>query len=198
MKKNLLLLLFLFTFVFTGKVLAQSQAFKYQAIVRGSNGALLTNKQISIRLSILSGSPTGAIEYQETQTVTTDAYGLFSIEVGSGDVTQGSYAGIKWASSQKYIQTEVDLGSGYVLMGASKLLSVPYAIYSFNPGGAKGMTGPEGPQGIAGPAGTAGAMGLPGIPGVPGAQGQAGATGPTGAQGIPGQNGAQGLQKKPV
>jgi hypothetical protein len=173
--KKLLLLLMLSFFAISGRVMAQSQAFKYQAIVRGSNGALLTNKQINIRLSILSGSPTGAIEYQETQTVTTDAYGLFAIEVGSGDVTQGSYAGIKWAAGQIYIQTEVDLGSGYVLLGASKLLSVPYAIYSFNPGGAKGATGATGAQGLQGVTGAEGPQGIQGIPGLPGAVGPVGA-----------------------
>ena len=177
--KKLLLLLTLSFFAISETVMAQSQTFKYQAIVRGSNGALLTNKQINIRLSILSGSATGAIEYQETQTVITDAYGLFSIEVGGGDVTQGSYSGIKWATSQKYIQTEVDLGSGYVLLGASKLLSVPYAIYAFNPGGAKGATGPTGPQGIQGP------QGVQGIQGIPGSQGIQGQPGPRGSNAGP-------------
>jgi hypothetical protein len=204
MKKHLLFLI-VFVLLAGGSAMAQSQAFKYQAVARGQNGALLTNTALTIRLSILTGSASGSVEYQETQSVTTDAYGLFAIEVGSGTPTSGTYANINWAANQKYIETEVNLGSGFVVMGTSKLLSVPYAIYAFNAtAGSKGVTGATGPQGPAGANGTNGAPGAQGLPGpvgpvgpmgaqgIAGANGTNGATGPTGAQGIQGVAGLQG------
>jgi hypothetical protein len=150
---------------------AQPQAFKYQAVARGSNGALLVNTDMNIRVSIRIGSATGNIEYQEKQHVTTNQYGLFSIDVGSGIPIVGLFNLINWANSaQKYIQTEIDLGNGFIDMGASKLLSVPFALYSLN--GTPGAAGPQGPQGTVGPAGAQGVKGDMGLPGPAGATGK--------------------------
>jgi hypothetical protein len=191
MKKFLLIVVFLF--IACGAVMAQAQAFKYQAIARGSNGALMVNTTLNIRLTILGGSPTGTVDYQETQSVTTDAYGLFSMEVGSGTPTSGTYAGINWGLNQKYIETEINLGAGYIVMGTSKLLSVPYAIYAFNPGGPKGTTGATGATGAQGIQGITGAMGATGINGTTGANGTNGTNGVTGATGAAGTNGTNGI-----
>ena len=68
--KKVLLTIIVSLFITCGTVMAQSQAFKYQAVARGSNGALLVNTQLGVRLSILAGSATGTVEYQETQTST--------------------------------------------------------------------------------------------------------------------------------
>ncbi|WP_295654261.1 hypothetical protein [uncultured Mucilaginibacter sp.] len=154
MNKKLLILL-ISVFALCGTAMAQSTAFKYQAIARSVNGGLLTNTPLNIRLSIRTGTPGGTVEYQETQSTTTDQFGLFSIEVGSGTPTVGTFANVNWTSAQKYIQTEVDLGSGYVVMGVSKLLSVPYAIFSFNPGN-PGKTGATGANGATGATGATG------------------------------------------
>ena len=182
MKKKLFLSL-LFVFMLGYTAVAQSQAFKYQAVARNANGSLLANTAIIVRLSILAGSATGDVEYRETQNITTDAYGLFALEVGSGSATTGSFASINWVANQKYIQTEINLGSGYILMGSSKLLSVPYALYAFNTAGSAGTIGPAGPVGP---------QGIQGLTGDIGPQGLTGATGPIGPQGIQGLTGATG------
>ena len=47
--------------------LAQSpQAINYQAVARDNSGNLLTNKTIAIKISILTGSSSGTVEYSET------------------------------------------------------------------------------------------------------------------------------------
>ncbi|MEX6688797.1 hypothetical protein QTN47_14920, partial [Danxiaibacter flavus] len=197
MQKKIYILFLLLAAVCTS-AWAQPQAFKYQAVARGSNGALLINTNVNIRITIHAGSATGSVEYQETQSTATNQYGLFSIEVGNGHATSGTFSAIPWGSgAQKYIQTEVDLGSGYIDMGAAKLLSVPFALYSLN-GGPKGATGPTGPTGATGPQGAAGARGATGATGpqgsqgIQGVQGITGPAGPTGAQGIQGLQGATG------
>lgn len=146
---------------------AQSpQSFKYQAVARDASGNELTNASITARATIHDLFATGTILYQETFAVTTNQFGLFSINIGQGIVVQGNFAAIPWATGAKYLQQEVDFGTGYQNMGTSQLLSVPYALYSAN--------GTPGPTGAAGPAGPAGANGVTGAPGANGATGVAG------------------------
>ena len=195
-----LLLSFLFIAVMCVTAWAQPQAFKYQAVARGSNGALLVSTNVNIRISIHSGSATGTVEYQETHATATNQYGLFSIEVGNGTIVSGNFSSINWGNAAgKFIQTEINLGKGYIDMGASKLLSVPFALYSLNPGpagatGAQGIQGPAGPQGNTGATGAAGPTGPTGSQGIQGPIGPIGNTGATGAVGPTGPTGSQGAQ----
>jgi hypothetical protein len=93
--------------------LAQPKGFKYQAVARGSNGALLENTTMNVRISVRLTTATGTIEYQETQTVSTNQYGLFSLDIGAGTPTVGTFNGINWSDpAQKFIQTEINLGTG--------------------------------------------------------------------------------------
>ena len=56
----------------------------YQAVIRNSSNALVTNTQIGMEINIRQGFTTGTIVYTETQTPTTNASGLVSIEIGGG------------------------------------------------------------------------------------------------------------------
>jgi hypothetical protein len=104
----------------------------YQGIARNANGIELANQQIGLRVSILQGSTSGTIVYRETHTVTTNQLGLFSVQIGSGTVLNGTMNTIDWSAGPFYHQTEMDVegGSNYSLMGASELISVPYALYA--------------------------------------------------------------------
>ena len=46
------------------------EKFNYQAVVRNSSNALVTNAQVGVRVSILQGSSSGSAVYVETQTAT--------------------------------------------------------------------------------------------------------------------------------
>ncbi|MDI3479761.1 MAG: hypothetical protein PWQ14_907, partial [Rikenellaceae bacterium] len=64
---------------------AQSpEKMSYQAVIRNSSDALVTNTQIGMEINIRQGSVSGTIVYSETQTPTTNANGLVSIEIGGG------------------------------------------------------------------------------------------------------------------
>ncbi len=181
------------------------QQFNYQAVARTSTGAILANQNVSVRVSVLDGSSTGTVVYSETQTISTNQFGLFSIKIGTGTVVNGNFSTINWGTGNKFLKTEFDQNGGntYTVMGTSELVSVPYALYAANSpagatgatgpagangatgaNGADGATGPTGPQGIAGPTGATGPQGSGG--------GATGATGPTGPQGPAGNNGAAG------
>lgn len=168
------------------------QKFNYQAIARNNTGVELANQSVGIRVSILDGGPSGTLVYQETHTKTTNAFGLFNLEVGGGSVVSGNFASIAWGSGSKYIKTEIDPtgGSNYNVAGNSQLLSVPYALYANQ--SASGSQGPTGPAGATGPQGPAGPTGA-GVQGPTGPTGPGGgATGPTGSQGPTGPTGPAG------
>ncbi len=170
----------------------------YQAVIRNSSDVLVTNTQIGMEINIRQGSPTGTIVYSETQTPTTNANGLVSIEIGGG----AGFNTIDWSTGPYFIETKTAVEpplTTYTITGVSQLLSVPYALYA-KTSGTPGTPGPTGPQGITGPTGAQGIQGdqgATGATGTQGAQGIQGVTGPTGAQGIQGEvgpTGAQGIQ----
>ncbi|RDC57485.1 hypothetical protein DU508_10065 [Pedobacter chinensis] len=174
MKKILLIALLSMGLAFAVKAQAPQQ-FNYQGAARNSNGTPIANKSISLRISILDASATGAAQYSEVRSVTTNSTGLYAISIGSAGATSttGSIGAVTWGTGLKFVKIEVDSdnGSNFSLAGTAQLLSVPYALYAAN--------GPSGPQGPAGPAGVAGPAGIQGAPGVKGDKGDTGPAGPS-------------------
>jgi hypothetical protein len=81
----------------TVSVFAQSpQKMSYQAVIRNSSNTLIINTNIAMQISILQGSASGTAVYVETQTPTTNANGLTSIEIGGGTVLSGNFSNINW------------------------------------------------------------------------------------------------------
>lgn len=110
-------------------VFAQTpEKMSYQAVIRNSNNALITNTQIGMQISILQGSASGTAVYTEIQTPATNANGLVSIEIGGGP----GFSTIDWANGPFFIKTETDPtgGTNYTITGTSQLLSVPYALHA--------------------------------------------------------------------
>lgn len=108
------------------------QNFSYQAVIRDAAGTAVINQQIGLRISILQGTASGTSVFTETHTANTNPLGIVNLSVGSGTVVSGNFALINWSNGPFFIKVEVDPsgGSSYVDMGASQLLSVPYALHS--------------------------------------------------------------------
>lgn len=118
----------------TASVFAQSpEKMSYQAVIRNSSNQLVTDTQIGMQISILQGSASGTAVYVETQTPTTNANGLVSVEIGIGTVESGTFATIDWANGPFFIKTETAVEAPlttYTITGTSQLLSVPYALHA--------------------------------------------------------------------
>jgi hypothetical protein len=122
---------------FTQQVSAQAPPkMSYQSLIRNSSNALLTNTTVGMKISVLQGSDSGDEVYVETQTATTNANGLLSIQVGSGTTTTGTFSDIDWATGPYFIKTETDPsgGTNYTIIGTQELMSVPYAMYAAKSG----------------------------------------------------------------
>lgn len=120
------------TVLLTANVFAQSpEKMSYQAVIRNANGELVKYSDVGMQISILQGASNGTAVYTETQTPTTNANGLVSIEIGTG-TTSDDLSAIDWSADTYFLKTETDpTGStSYTITGVSQLLSVPYALYA--------------------------------------------------------------------
>lgn len=127
---------FLVAILFSSIAVAQSpDLMSYQAVIRNSSNALVSNTQVAMQISILQGSLSGLPVYVETQTPYTNENGLVSIQIGSGTLVSGNFSAINWANGPYFIKTETDPdgsngGVQYTITGTSQLMSVPYALYA--------------------------------------------------------------------
>ena len=188
-------------------LLAQNPAaFTYQGTARSNEGVPYANTAISVRFKIIQGSTTGSVVYQESHVVNSSDIGHFSANVGEGTIESGDFSSIDWGSDLFFLEVALDVegGNNYVVLGANRLLSVPYAMYAAKSGegtapahewdgsmlrfqNADGSWGEfvelSGPQGEQGPKGEQGEQGPAGIQGLQGEQGPKGDKGDPGSAG---------------
>jgi hypothetical protein len=111
------------------------EAINYQAVARNNSGQALANQSIKVRLSIQRGATT---LYSETRTVTTNALGLFNVQIGSSGATTtiGSFTSIYWLNNTpaNMLKVELDVNNSGVFteMGTQTLATVPYAFAAKN------------------------------------------------------------------
>jgi len=128
------LILFSLTILLSSILFAQApQLLSYQAVAR-NGAAVLAGQSVGLQFTIRDVNTSGNIVYQETQTLQTNAHGLFTHNIGSGTVVNGTFATIDWNNGKKYLQVEIDPtgGTNYQSLGTTQLVSVPYALNSGN------------------------------------------------------------------
>ncbi len=179
-------------FLTAATAIAQSGGFSYQAVVRDSEGALVADANVGLRVTLTD--ETGAqLMYSETHTAKTNSYGVLAVTIGSGTPLNGmSMDSVDWSSGNVWMRVEMDTkgGTNYTDMGLTKLQSVPYAYFAAN----GGQPGPKGDQGEKGDKGDKGDRGDQGLKGDKGDQGEKGDKGDRGEQGLKGDRGDQGLK----
>ena len=130
MKKTILTLL---SVLFCAITFAQNvpQGINYQAIARDAAGAELANDTLIVQFSVLEGA---AISWQEIDTVTTNEFGLFTTIIGGGTSTSiGSsltFDLVDWGAAAHSLKVEIDYGNGYLDMGTTDFMSVPYSLHA--------------------------------------------------------------------
>jgi hypothetical protein len=212
-----------FVLLFSSLLFAQTpEGINYQAVIRKTNGALVTNTTVAIRIQIKQNSANGTVVYAERQSVITSQYGLVNFVIGQGTVLSGTFSAINWSTGNYWVSLGVDFvnGTNYLDYGSQRLMSAPYALYAKTAGvqlnqWRYGATAPAAALGNMGDfylntatgdvhyksaastwtltGNIKGPQGNAGATGATGPQGPAGATGPAGAIGATGPQGPVGL-----
>lgn len=219
LKHFLALMLFSFNFLFFAQT---PEGINYQAVIRKTNGALVTNTTVAIRIQIKQNSANGTVVYAERQSVITSQYGLVNFVIGQGTVLSGTFSAINWSTGNYWVSLGVDFvnGTNYLDYGSQRLMSAPYALYAKTAGvqlnqWRYGATAPAAALGNMGDfylntatgdvhyksaastwtltGNIKGPQGNAGATGATGPQGPAGTTGPAGAIGATGPQGPVGL-----
>jgi uncharacterized protein (TIGR02145 family) len=131
MKKLFTLLVFLITLIISAQA---PQGFNYQATVRNNAGALMINKNVTFKFNVMKDTPTSVPVFSETHYAPTDDLGAVNLVIGKGTATSGTFGTIDWGIGTYYLGIELNTGNGFVAMGTTQLLSVPYALYASNSG----------------------------------------------------------------
>lgn len=127
LKAMRILLALFFLFALSTSVWSQPPTIiPYQAVARNGAGEPIANAAVDGRFTLHENSFNGPVIWQELQTVSTNAFGHFSVYLGN----VVSLSTVSWSVGNKFLQIELDLGSGYIDMGTQQLLSVPYALHS--------------------------------------------------------------------
>ena len=116
------------------------QGFNYQATVRNSAGALIVNQNVYFKFNLMLNSASSVPVFSETHYTPTDDLGQVNIVIGQGTATVGNFSTINWGNGNYYLGIELNTGNGYVAMGTTQLLSVPYALYANSSGNAQTPT----------------------------------------------------------
>ncbi len=140
MKKILITLITLLTALSSYAQAPQKMSF--QAVIRNTNGTLVTNLGVGMRVSIIQGSATGNPVYTEVfnPNPITNANGLVTMEIGGGIPLVGNFSNINWANGPYFVFIETDPagGTNYSITSSSQLMSVPYALFSGSSNGTNG------------------------------------------------------------
>ena len=118
--------------------------FTYQSVVRDGSGKLLSNKEISFRISVLKNSESGQVVFEEEHSVTTNINGLATLIVGKGSGND-DLGDIDWGDGSYFLKVEIDPEGGFnfIAEDTTQLLSVPYALYSSSSGSSLTITGQD-------------------------------------------------------
>ena len=145
MKKYIYFSLFFFCVI---SMHSQRNGMSYQALIMDPNGeelpgynnanSPLIDQLICIQFAIVDHN--GSKEYVETQTITTDSYGMVNLTIGDG-VNFGGYADswndVLWDSNSKELIVSLDISAGcdtFYEISNQYLHSVPFALYAASSG----------------------------------------------------------------
>lgn len=105
------------------------QTINYQAVLRDNAGQVLASRNVSLRISVLQNTPTGATVYRETHLAETSNQGIVNVQIGNG-TSEDDFTSIEWMDSPYFLKIELDMsgGNSFVDLGTSELISVPYAF----------------------------------------------------------------------
>lgn len=130
MKKKFTLIVMVF--LTAGTLFAQTDRMSCQAVLRNADNELVYNENLSVQVQILDAS--GAVQYSELHSATTNANGMISLVIGNGTNVTGNLSEVIWQNA--VIRSVFTLADGTVITQATPVTAVPYAKYAEQAGNA--------------------------------------------------------------
>jgi hypothetical protein len=78
---------------------------------------------MAINLAVLPTADATVAEYEETQMINTNEFGLYTLQIGAGTAVAGEMKTVKWETGNKYIKVAIDPNGGNDFVNAWKLLN---------------------------------------------------------------------------
>ena len=135
-KSIILLCMWLLTACFLQAQDKMPQAISYQAVARDTQGKVVSEKSIGVKVEILKGSADGSVVFSETHTPTSSKTGTVNLLIGQGKSQTGAFSSIDWGADTYFLQLGMDLngGNNYEVVSTTQMLPVPYALYAAKAG----------------------------------------------------------------
>ena len=109
----------------------------YQGVARSQFLVGLNNDSIQLRFTVKEKTVFGRVLYTETRGTRTDSFGVFHVVIGATNAINqsGNIKLVKWSDTiKKFLMVEMNIldpnVSGFLNMGTTQLLSVPFSFYS--------------------------------------------------------------------
>jgi microcystin-dependent protein len=104
----------------------------YQAMALDANGDAIVNQAVRLRFGIVELSTSSPLIFQESHVTTTDAKGIFSLQIGSGVPELNTLDSVNWQNRPVYLKVEMDEtgGTNYDFIGFVEFASVPFAFHA--------------------------------------------------------------------
>src|SRR5580658_2583228 len=94
--------------VFFGTSAANAQApalINYQAVVRNAQGQPVASTLVNFQFQIHQGTSGGNVAFTETDTATTNQFGLATVQIGNNS----HLSNVTWGTGNQYLQVGVDV-----------------------------------------------------------------------------------------
>ncbi len=108
----------------------------YKAVIKDTDGNVLTNQSIDIIFSIQHESVS---IYSESQQIVTNNNGIAIATIGNGTAIIGTFDTIDWKLINLELNVQIDIGDGLIDFGNSPFNAVPYAINTLKPQGLEAL-----------------------------------------------------------
>lgn len=110
------------------------QGINYKALIKDASGNVLANTTVNVQFTIQQGASLTDV-YKEGHTTPTDDNGIIIVNIGEGNTTLGDFNTIDWSSDDHFLNVQINTGSGFVDMGTTQFMAVPYALHAMSANG---------------------------------------------------------------
>jgi hypothetical protein len=113
-------------FMVISNTTAAQVTFPFQSIIRNSTGNPLVNAQVELSFLIHDSTENGPVIWQELQSLESNSFGIVTARVGAVN----NLLNINWFDNSKFFEVQANAGYGFVSVGNTELLPVPYSLSS--------------------------------------------------------------------